>query len=158
MKNKKNQRIDWGHLTLLVLVLGWTIWYFIDTRGVSQDIQNLLVLTPVVILTLALGSIAVFQSFVAHKLPEKLQPEKLTRSEFGKIAVLIVSFLAFVAMLPILGFDGSGALYIALSMSLFGERRPIVLITFPIVSMLVLTLLFKALVPYDIPTVFSLLN
>jgi len=155
---EKKFSIDWGHLVVLLIVLGWATWYYLSTRAVSKDIQNLLVLTPVFILTIGLGAIAFFQSLVSDRLPEKLQPEKLTRSEFGKIAALIISFLCFVALLPILGFDGAGILYIALSMRLFGERRPMVLITFPIVSMLVLTLLFKALVPYDIPTVFSLLN
>lgn len=158
MTKKKKFSIDWGHLVVLLIVLGWATWYYFSTRAVSGDIQNLLVLTPVFILTMGLGAIAFFQSLVSDRIPEKLQPEKLTRSEFGKIATLIVSFLVFIGLLPILGFDGAGILYIALSMRLFGERRPLVLITFPIVSMLVLTLLFKALVPYDIPTVFSLLN
>ncbi len=158
MTKKKKFSIDWGHLVVLLIVLGWATWYYFSTRAVSRDIQNMLVLTPVFILTIGLGAIAFFQSLVSDRLPEKLQPEKITRSEFGKIATLIVSFLGFVGLLPILGFDGAGILYIALSMRLFGERRPLVLITFPIVSMLVLTLLFKALVPYDIPTVFSLLN
>ncbi len=158
MIKKKKLSIDWGHLLVLVVVLGWATWYFFDTRGVSKDIQNLLVLTPVFLLTMGLGLIAMFQSLFSERLPEKLQPEKLTKTEFGKIVALTGSFLIFVGALPVLGFDGAGALYIALSMRLFGEKRPIVLITFPIVSMLILTLLFKALVPYDIPTVFSLMN
>jgi hypothetical protein len=52
-----------------------------------------------------------------------------------------------------LGFDGAGAIYICVSMALFGERRPWVLIIFPLVSMGILMTLFQLLVPYDVPAI-----
>ncbi|MEY2777575.1 MAG: hypothetical protein RLY30_1673 [Pseudomonadota bacterium] len=145
--------IDWGHFATLTIILGWTGWYFLDARSVSRDPENLLVLGPVVFLTLILGSIALFQALYADRLPEKLQPEKLTRGELGRIVSLIGSFVLFVFALPTLGFDGAGAVYIGLSMALFGERRPWVLIGFPVVSMVLLMVLFQLLVPYDVPSI-----
>jgi len=151
---KQSKRsIDWGHFGTLVVATGWAIWYFLDARSVSRDPENLLVLGPVLALTLLLSSIAVFQAFHADRLPEKLQPERLSRSELGRILALIGSFVIFVFSLPSLGFDGGGALYICLSMALFGERRPLVLILFPLISMVILMTLFQLLVPYDVPAI-----
>lgn len=135
-------------------MLGWTIWFYFDARSTSKDAENLLILGPVALLTLILGTIALFQSLYSARLPEQLRPERLTRGELGRVVALIVSFVFFVFSLPTLGFDGAGSIYICVAMALFGERRPWVLIIFPLVSMGMLMTLFQLLVPYDVPAIF----
>jgi len=147
------KRIDWGHLATLATLLGWTLWYFFDARSVSRDPENLMVLGPVTLLMLILSSIVLVQVLRADRLPEKLRPEQLNRQELFRILGLIGSFVLFVFALPTLGFDGAGTAYICLSMALFGERRPWVLIGFPVISMVFLMTLFQLLVPYEVPSI-----
>jgi len=149
----KKLSVDWGHFATILLILGWTIWYYFDARSTSKDTENLLILGPVALLTLILGTITLFQSLYSARLPEQLRPERLTRGELGRVVTLIGSFVLFVFSLPTHGFDGAGAIYICVSMALFGERRPWVLIIFPLVSMALLMTLFQLLVPYDVPAI-----
>jgi hypothetical protein len=107
----------------------------------------------VALLTLILGTITLFQSLYSARLPEQLRPERLTRGELGSVVALIGSFVIFVFSLPTLGFDGAGSIFICVAMALFGERRPWVLIIFPLVSMGMLMTLFQLLVPYDVPAI-----
>jgi len=149
----KKLSVDWGHFTTILLMLSWTIWFYFDARSTSKDAENLLILGPVALLTLILGTIALFQSLYSARLPEQLRPERLTRGELGRVVALIGSFVVFVFSLPTLGFDGAGSIFICVAMALFGERRPWVLIIFPLVSMGILMTLFQLLVPYDVPAI-----
>jgi len=66
MTNSRRITVDWGHLIVLALIAGATIWYNVDARSVSTDLNNLLLLQPVAIVTLLLCLFVVPQCFTIN--------------------------------------------------------------------------------------------
>lgn len=147
------KRIDWGHLAILVLILGWVIWYWMDARKTSLDTENLFVLQPLILIALVLGALALPQVFRADKLPEELKPEEINKAEFGRILALMVAYVLFVAAMFIVGFDFAVCVFSAVALYISGERRAWVMIVFSVLATVLIIKGYQLLVPYPMPMV-----
>lgn len=176
MKSNRRLSVDWGHLIVLGLIAGATIWYNIDARSVSLDLNNLLLLQPVAIVTLVLCLFIVPQCFryvddtsetsaadkAADPVPGAAIPDvdaivtMPTAQSEGRdlLKMLAMGGLLgiYVFSLGMVGFDVATFLFMVASMLLCGERRPLALIAFPTILTFVTIYGFKALMPYPMPT------
>ena len=147
------KRIDWGHLAILALILGWVAWYWMDARKTSLDTENLFVLQPLILVALLLGALVLPQVFRADKLPDELQPEDLNRAEFGRILALMVAYVLFVAAMFVVGFDFAVCIFSAVALYISGERRAWVMLVFSVLSTVLIIKGYQLLVPYPMPMV-----
>ncbi|MGA0881538.1 MAG: tripartite tricarboxylate transporter TctB family protein [Burkholderiaceae bacterium] len=147
------KRIDWGHLAILALILGWVVWYWMDARKTSLDTENLFVLQPLILVALLLGALVLPQVFRADKLPDELQPEDLNRAEFGRILALMVAYVLFVAAMFVVGFDFAVCIFSAVALYISGERRAWVMLVFSVLSTVLIIKGYQLLVPYPMPMV-----
>lgn len=176
MNNSRRITVDWGHLIVLALIAGATLWYNIDARSVSTDLNNLLLLQPVAIVTLLLCLFVVPQCFkvttdakdesaaikAAETDPEKAAPDEdaiITMPTAQSEGRDLLKMLAMGGLLGIyvfslepVGFDVATFFFMVAAMLLCGERRPIALIAFPAILTFVTIYGFKALMPYPMPT------
>lgn len=147
------KRIDWGHLAILALILGWVVWYWMDARKTSLDTENLFVLQPLILVALLLGALLLPQVFRADKLPDELQPDDLNRAEFGRILALMVAYVLFVAAMFVVGFDFAVCIFSAVALYISGERRAWVMLVFSVLSTVLIIKGYQLLVPYPMPMV-----
>lgn len=153
--------IDYGHLALITLIAAAVFWYLLDTRSVSLSINNLLLVQPVAIFTLAMYLFILPQCFrkveageaqaVAEEDP--LSPDIAgERSDMVRMAALSVSLGLLVLLLDTLGFDIAIFLFTLAAMVICGERRPVRLVLFSCAVTLVAIYGFRAMIPYPMPT------
>jgi hypothetical protein len=153
LKGTMKKRIDWGHLAILALILGWVVWYWMDARKTSLDTENLFVLQPLILVALLLGALVLPQVFRADKLPDELQPDDLNRAEFGRILALMVAYVLFVAAMFVVGFDFAVCIFSAVALYISGERRAWVMLVFSVLSTVLIIKGYQLLVPYPMPMV-----
>jgi hypothetical protein len=153
LKGTMKKRIDWGHLAILALILGWVVWYWMDARKTSLDTENLFVLQPLILVALLLGALVLPQVFRADKLPDELQPDALNRAEFGRILALMVAYVLFVAAMFVVGFDFAVCIFSAVALYISGERRAWVMLVFSVLSTVLIIKGYQLLVPYPMPMV-----
>ncbi len=160
--------IDWGHLIVLALIAGATLWYILDARAVSTDTNNLLLIQPLSIATLILCAVIVPQCF-RYADDARSDDEPVTTTEVKASALMqpklptekveVVKMLAFAALLgvfvfslQVVGFDVAMFVFCVIGMAICGERRPLPLIVFPLIVTLVVIYGFRALMPYPMIT------
>lgn len=173
MNNNRRLSVDWGHLTVLVVIAGATLWYNLDARAVSTDLNNLLLLQPVAIVTLLLCLFVAPQCFTFVTDDQKpLPPARTAESDAGasegaaappptagaegrdlaKMLAMGGLLGLYVFSLGTIGFDVATFLFMVAAMVLCGERRPLALAAFPAAVTFVTIYGFKALMPYPMPT------
>ena len=161
-------QIDWGHLVVLCLISGATVWYLLDARSVSPAVNNLLLVEPLSIAALILCAFVVPQCFhyaedgQAAEEPSRSKPIEaadLMQPKLPTERVEVIKMLAFggllglfVFSLTILGFDIAIFLFCAAGMAICGERRPLPLLLFPLAVTVFAVYGFKAIMPYPMMT------
>jgi len=155
--------VDYGHLSLVGLMAAIVAWYLFDTRSVSTNVNNILLVQPVSIFALLMCALIVPQCFKrvtgAAAEPEKegdydpLAPKLPTeRKEVIKMALLGGALGVFVFSLNIIGFDIAIFLFCVAAMAICGERRPLHLLAFSLIVTVVAIYGFKALIPFPMFT------
>lgn len=150
-------RIDWGHLALLVLLSGIVSWYLYDTWTASSRVRNLILVLPASILALILAvgiaSGVVFRGTRGEMTGASEIDPKPLRDRIYPL-VLMAIFGLYILTLPVTGFDVGSALFVFVAFLFDGERRPLVLLIYPVIFAAVCTLLFRWLLPYPMITLF----
>lgn len=167
--------IDWGHIIVLAMIAGATLWYIFDARAVSTDTNNLLLIQPLSIVTLLLCAFVLRQCVrrvsdhpeapaIDPTAPVKVDADDVNATNMVQPAlptdrVEVIKMLAFAALLggfvfamQPLGFDVAMFLFCLIGMAICGERRPLPLIAFPLIVTFVIIYGFRALMPYPMPT------
>ena len=155
-------RLDWGHLVFVSLIAAAIVWYLLDAMSVSMSMNNLLFIGPVGIFALLLCCAIVPQCF--RRIDSVQRPrrgkgiigkQELTvgsRTELVQICSLAAALGAMVFLLDVIGFDIAIWLFAVAVMLICGERRPIMLALFPLVSAVVIVGGFRAMLPYPMYT------
>lgn len=153
MKDRKTRSpVDWGHLTLLLLICGVVVAYLLDARATSLKINNLLLVEPAAILALVLAAIVLPQCFTRKSEDDDaLAPPTENWRNLAKVAALAAAFGAFALSLETAGFDAATFLFVALGLYICGERKPWVIALFSAVFTLVIVYGYQMLVPYPFP-------
>lgn len=152
-------RLDWGHLSLVLLFAGVTIAYLADSWAASGSLRNLVLLVPVSAVSLLLCALVVIE--IIRNSERAMEPaaqeegaEPLPGSIIDryKPALLMALFALYVMTLPWLGFDVGSAVFVAAALVMDGERRLWLIAPVSIGFALGATLLFRWLLPYPMPT------
>lgn len=143
--------IDWGHLLLVMTMGAWAVWYLHDLRSTSLDLENTLLVQPLIIALLLMLLAALTQCVRKNALPQELKPEVLSRSSLLKILALMLAFAAMVAGMFTLGFDVSVFGFCAISLLITGERRWWVVLLFSTLMAVLIVKGYQLLVPFDMP-------
>lgn len=160
MQAKNNQRlaralsIDWGHLLTVMAMGAWALWYLQDLRAASLDLENTLLVQPLIIAFVVMLLAVLPQCVHKKDLPEELQPETLTRASFLKIFGLMSSFAACVWGMFNIGFDVSVFLFCAISLLITGERRWWIVLLFAALTTVLIIKGYQLLVPFQMPNIF----
>ena len=154
--------IEWLHLAFITVIAGFIVWYLLDARSVSLDIDNLLLVQPLAIFALIMYVLIVPQCFRradALDEPEEpaaaddpLQPKLPEGRALARVGFLGLALGAFVFSLNTIGFDLAIWLFALATMVVCGERRPIPLIVYPVAVALAAVYGFRALMPYPMVT------
>lgn len=139
------RRRDWGHLALVVLIAGVVGAYLLDTIQASAATDNLILILPAALVALGLCAFLVIGILRRTQAPGDQSP-------LGGTPALMGLFALYIITLPVVGFDVGSAVFVAAALLVDGERRPVNLILVPVVFAVLVTLAFRALVPYPIPT------
>ena len=154
--------VDYGHLSLVGIMAAIVIWYLFDTRSVSTNINNILLVQPVSIFALLMCLLIIPQCF--KRVTGEIEPEKpaeydplapqlpTERKEVIKMALLGGALGVFVFALNIIGFDIAIFLFCIAAMAICGERRPLHLLAFSLIVTVVAIYGFKALIPFPMFT------
>ncbi len=152
--------VDLPHFLFLTGLVGFCAWYFVDAHIASNTLENLLLIEPAVIAAVILYLVilrdvirVVPNPDVAAVLRAPLSPLVRVRI-FGGMALLI----AYVALMGVIGFDVATVLYVAATLALLGERRPVMLIILPLVFGAVVVYAFRQMVTVPVPTLLELLS
>ena len=146
--------IDWGHLLTVMAMGAWALWYLQDLRAASLDLENTLLVEPLIIAFLVMLLAVLPQCVRCSELPKDLQPERLTRSSFLKIFGLMLAFAAFVWGLFAVGFDISVFVFCSISLLITGERRWWIVLLFSALTTVLIIKGYQLLVPFQMPNVF----
>lgn len=151
-----------GEIFITTFLLLLVIWYATDAFTASQQVENLLLIVPIGILTISLTSIALFQLFkkIRIQTPEKTDEieEKQKSEKEGNKIIFISMFLYLIyglAIIPI-GFDVATFIFIAAMMFLQGERKLGLLIIYPLIFSVLVSTFFSAMIPYPMPMLFGI--
>lgn len=166
MKNSL-RRLDWGHVAFVLFITGSVSWYFLDAYTASSSIKNLILIAPASAVALVLCVTLLIQdarkAFVMPSevpkptaAPNKMAAagednEEKQRGTWRAVA-FIVAFGLYVGLLEIIGYDVATWLFIAATLILNGERRPLVIFGFSLVFGSLAVWLFGLLLPYPMLT------
>ena len=120
----------------------------LPTRAIENTTQPSFFPTVVVVLFLILSAILLAQgisSTTSNSVPEAL---KISRSKY---LIGFVSFVIYLALLPILGFIAANILIFAILMMLYGERRPLWIVGGSALVSLAMFFLFREVFQIRLP-------
>lgn len=150
-----NQRrvVIWGHLLLLGVIAVVIIAYWLDARGTSLKINNLLLVQPAAIFGLILVALVlpqVFPKVSREDVPDAAQRRK-DLLDVGRVALLAGALGIFVFSLEAVGFDIATFVFVAVGLYLCGEKKLWVIGTYSAVFTVLVVYGYQALVPYPFP-------
>jgi hypothetical protein len=154
VKNNLRFSIDYGHLIFLIIISGWVIWYWINARSVSTSPENLLIIQPVSIGILILTVCILPQVFRSVDIPAELKPEPLSTVEFLKVVAVMLAMAGLVYLMFTVGFDVGVLFFSAITTIICGERRPLLVGLFSIVTTLVIVKGYQLLITFPMPNLF----
>jgi len=145
--------VIWGHLLLLCVIATVILAYWLDARGTSLKINNLLLVQPAAILGLVLVALVLPQVF--RKVSVEDVPDAAARRQellnVGRVALLAGAFGLFVFSLETIGFDIATFVFVAVGLYLCGEKKLWVIGVYSAIFTVLVVYGYQALVPYPFP-------
>lgn len=151
----------WGHLGLLAFLAVFVVWYVLDARAASPFIENTILIVPASILALILIVTVVPQTISITRADPETEPagERQSLREFAlahrhelRAGMLMLLLGGYVFSAPFIGFDAATFLFLATSLWVVGERRPLIVLGFALALAAVLIAGMQAALTLDLPT------
>jgi len=152
-----------GHIALLVVILGWTLWYVFDALGVSSNMRNIILIVPTaVIVTLAatwelLRQVAMGLSWIAT--PVEV-PSDLPGAEVPQMRADVVRGVILLGMLGVLvfslahvGFDLAVFVFLVASLILLDRDRMLAKVAFAAIFTVIVVGGARMLLPFPMHTI-----
>ena len=153
---------SWGHVALLAGFIAFVVWYFIDSMLASDQIQNLLLIGPTSVVALTIAAALLVRAGRRLWLPSAERGKAAGRTDrrglrhrYGAPASM-ASMVAFVAVLPWLGFDFATFCFVAANMWIYGERNPVLIAVYASVLGVAVAAAMRHLLFVPIPTLLPL--
>ncbi|HEY6259770.1 MAG TPA: tripartite tricarboxylate transporter TctB family protein [Xanthobacteraceae bacterium] len=147
---------DLPHALLVTAIAGWCLWYFLDARAASANVQNLVLIQPLAILVAILW-ITILRETIQVEPTAEAQEQRPARREqldgptalkvFGSMGLLGL----YVASMSAIGLDLATFVYVLASLFLLGERRLAVLLAVPVVFTAIVVIAFDRLLATPLP-------
>ncbi len=141
--------VMWGHLALLAVITVVVVYYWMDTRAVSMQTVNLLLVQPASIFALLLVLCILPQCF--RRVSEGEEIEKESLSELGRVFALMAVFITFALSMQYVGFDVATFAFMVIGLFLCGERNWFLNIGFSAVFTSLLIWGYGAIIPFPFP-------
>lgn len=149
------KRIDWSHFLVVLSITIGIILYLVDTIRASSQVGNLILILPASILGLglcALLTVGIVREAWRPIDPETVAQKKEPLQERLRPLILLGLFALYVLLLPTLGLDVGSLLFLILALIANGERRPLFIVLYSLAFAAIVTILFKSILPYPMPT------
>lgn len=148
--------IDVPHLLVLLCIEAFCLWYLLDARAASTDVQNLLLIEPAAFLAFIFFFLILRDIVKIAGAPVAMEPrDRLARGKIIRVVGSMALLGMYVGAMDFIGFDLATALYVFGSLALLGERRVWVLAITPIVFAGVAVFAFKEVVSIPFPVLLS---
>ena len=146
-----NRKVVWGHLALLAVIVGVTVVYILDARGVSMRPTNLLLIQPLAGLIVILAAFVLPGIFPPVTSDEAKMHDGETRMDIVR-ALAIIAALGFLAFtLERIGFDVATFVFMIVTLAICGERRWWVNLGFSAIFTVALIYGYGAITPFPFP-------
>lgn len=149
---------DLPHALLVTAIAGWCLWYFLDARAASANVQNLVLIQPLAILVAILWITILRETIQVEPTAEAQEQEQhpphreqldgpTALKVFGSMGLLGL----YVASMSAIGLDLATFVYVLASLFLLGERRLAVLLAVPVVFTAIVVIAFDRLLATPLP-------
>ena len=146
---------DLGHLAFLAAMASFCAWYLLDTWRASDEVENLLLILPGVVIAICLGVVILFETVhISREAPAKDDPAPAAKTPplDWRIPAMILLLILFVLSMAFIPYDIATIAFVFLSLALNGERRWPVLLAYPVVFSVLVTYTFKNILSLEFPT------
>ncbi|TYR30743.1 hypothetical protein FY036_18735 [Mesorhizobium microcysteis] len=151
MNTKPRRRIVWGHLLLLIVIVGVVIAYLLDTRAASLRINNLLLVQPASILALILAALVLPGIFPRSEATEEEPEKKETTGDLVRVFLLIAALAGLAFSLETIGFDIATFAFMVVALAICGEKRWWVNLGFSAIFTVALIYGYGSITPFPFP-------
>jgi hypothetical protein len=141
--------VMWGHLALVVFIIGVVIFYWTSARAVSLRPTNLLLIQPASILALILAALVLPQCFHRVAGERKVAQESLT--DLGRVFLLMAVFVTFALSMEFVGFDVATFAFMVIGLAVCGERNWLINLGFSAAFTALLIYGYGAITPFPFP-------
>jgi putative tricarboxylic transport membrane protein len=152
-----------GHILLLLIILGWTLWYLLDALRVSWNLRNIILIVPLagIILAAALFELARQAALGMGWLrppaeaavpagPGAEQPQ--SRGDLARGVVLLGMLGLLVFSMARIGFDAAIFLFLFSALLLLEPRRILAKLVFAVVFTVIVVRGARLMLPFPMPT------
>jgi hypothetical protein len=137
-----------SELTLLAAIMAFAIWFAMDASRASPTLENLVLIVPGAVLTVAVALWLAVSALRAPRVPAAEAPPGFA----VKVAGLLLLLVLLVAGLETVGFDTASFLFLLCGCWLLGERRPLPLAAFAVILTVIVVTALHAILPFPMPT------
>ncbi len=160
MASERQHATDWEHVGFLAALLAFIIWYLCDATLASPTFSNLILIAPVgafaILCGVYIGAVEILgyrnaAPAATADTAAGASPSRFRAGSVGTIMLLMAFFALFVAAMPYLGFDIATFAFIAATLWLLGERRPLFIVTLAFGVAAAISIAALALLTFPIP-------
>ncbi len=164
MPSERQHATDWEHVGFLTALLAFIIWYLCDATLASPTFSNLILVAPVGALAILCGLYIGAVEILGHRnaaapaaaatadTAAGASHSRFRAGSVGTTMLLMAFFALFVAAMPYLGFDVATFAFIAATLWLLGERRPLFIVSLAFGVAATISIAALALLTFPIPT------
>lgn len=148
---RKSLVLDWGHFIVLNSIMGFCLWYFFDAYNTSKSISNMIFIAPATLVVCLLYLLILPSLFL-----KKGSSTSWSKTDmFEKVIIpgfLVVAFAIFISSIERIGIDIAAYIFLSVGLIICGERNRLTLLILPPITVVILVLSFKSMIPYPLPT------
>ena len=118
-----------SHITLAFLMTVFCVWYLFDAWSAEASLYNLVLIAPAGCLGILIGIGVLVAEALSWRSEAAEAPEAVATGTFPMMGLL----MAFVCLLPIIGFTAATFLFLVGALWILGVRRRATLVLYPAV-------------------------
>lgn len=137
-----DKRVNFGVLLAVTL---FVLWYLYDAYKASADIENLILICPIAVITLSLC----VAEFIRYLREEETQNDK--KESIRDVLPAMVIFTGYILSLEFLGFDIGTTLFTAIFLKVHGEKNWKKILIYSVIFGFLVPYFFSQMLPYPMP-------